>query len=344
MNLTDLTAELETQASNAAPAASMQRLTGVRQRIRARRRKQVASAAGLTALGVAAVILIPGMSQLRADRVPTPPATAGPIQPSDPLTFASDVAGDPLIAHGVSTPGAGELVVRFTPNTTLLATSFYCRIPGVTGSLADRGPFQFEATINGHRYSIKNDCSEDRGANESTISYGDVDSKENRDSWAKLGVKPGQESVLRMTVTAKGNAAVPPTTRLGVGIYALTGERVMDGGVPIKVQAKIDGHQYRLADHTTAPATAKRHRLSLNVPAGQYPVAVLYGNPGDTSDYDLSQSISLAVDGKDYSSSGSGGITSSDGLLDDAKAHTLELRLDSKLRGTMVLAYYVRVD
>jgi hypothetical protein len=34
----------------------------------------------------------------------------------------------------------------------------------------------------------------------------------------------------------------------------------------------------------------------------------------------------------------------SDELLDDAGAHRVELRLDSGLRGTMVIAYYVRVD
>jgi hypothetical protein len=338
MNLTDLTAELETQASNAAPATSTQRLTGVRHRIRARRRKQVASAAGLTALGVAAVILIPGMSQLRANRHPAPPAT------SDQLTFVSDSAGDPLIATGIGAPGAHELVVRFTPTTTLLATSFFCRVPGATVAGESRSPFEFTATINGHHYSPGNDCSDDDGPSRSMIYHGDVDSKENRTYWAKLGVKPGQESVLRMTVRAtKGNAAVPPTTRLGAGIYALTGERVIDAGVPIKVQAEIDGHKYRLAAHTTAPATAQRHRLSLNVPAGQYPAAVLYGNPDDTSDYDLSQSITLLVDGREKGSS-SGGGTASDQLLDDAKAHTLQLQLGPKLRGTMVLAYYVRVD
>ncbi|HST80505.1 MAG TPA: hypothetical protein VLL08_02060 [Kineosporiaceae bacterium] len=344
MNLTDLTAELETRATDAVPTVAMNRLTGVRQRIRARRRKQVASAAGLTALGVAAVILIPGMSQLRADRVPTPPAIDAPIQPANPLTFAADVAGDPLIARGVSAPGAGELVVRFTPTDTRLAVSFFCRTPGVTESLKDGSPFQYEATINGHRYNTRNYCSGDVGANESTFSYGDIDSTENRQRWAKLGVKPGQESVLRMTVKAtKGKAVAPPTTRLGAGIYALTGERVMAAGVPIKVQAEIDGHQYRLAGHTAAPATAKRHRLSLNVPAGPHPAAVLFGNPGDTSEYDPGGAASLAVDGKQRSSNG-GGITASGELLDDAGAHTLELRLDPKLRGTMVLAYYVRVD
>jgi hypothetical protein len=333
--------ELQTRASDAVPAPALNRLTGVRRRIRTRRRKQVASATGLAALAIAGVLLVPGMSQLRADRVPTPPATA---VPTDPLSFAADLAGDPLIATGVSTPGAGELVVRFTPTDTRLATSFFCRTPGVSVPADGRSAFVFSATINGHRYSPLNDCSEDDGPNGATISHGDVASKENRDSWAELGVQPGQESVLRLTVkAAKGTSAVPPTTRLGVGVYALTGERVLDGGVSIKVQAKIDGHQYRLAGHRTAPATAKRHRLSLTVPAGRHPVAVLYGNPGDTSD-DADQGFSLAVDGQQKYSSGSGGVTASDELLDDARAHTLELRLDSPLRGTMVLAYYVRVD
>lgn len=343
MNLTDLTAELETRATDAPDTAAMNRLSGVRHRIRVRRRRQVATAAGLTAFCVAVVVLFPGVSQLRAERDPARPATVPPPRPSDPLSFASDQAGDPLIAQGISAPGSGDLVVRFTPADTRLAVSDFCWMPGVRVPATGRAAFVFEVTINGHPISA-GDCHSEAEANSSMISYGDLDSTENRTSWAKLGVVPGRESVIHLTAKpAKGNAAVSPATRLGVGVYALSGERVVDAGVPVKVQAEVDGHQYRLAGHTAAPATAKRRRLSLEVPAGLHPAMLLYGNPGDVSDNRWERSVSLFVDGEERSSSSGGGVASNE-LLDNAGAHTIELRLDPGLRGTMVLAYYVRVD
>jgi hypothetical protein len=347
MNLTDLTTELETQAASAAPTPGMQRLVGVRHRIRVRRRRQVATAAGLTAFCVAAVVLFPGVSRLQAERNPAPPATVpGPVpgpgtRPSDPLTFVSDRAGDPLIAKGVSAPGSSELVVRFTPADTRLAISDFCRMPGVTAPVKGRAPFVFEMKINGHPFS-GGDCDSDDAANSSTISYGDLESKQNRTSWAALGVVPGRESVIQMTAKpVKRASAVPPATRLGIGVYALSGERVVADGIPIKMQAEHEGHRYRLAGHTTAPATSKRRQLSLDVPAGPHPAMLLFGNPGDDSDN--GRFASLFVDGEEVSANQGGGVASGE-LLDDAGAHRVELRLDSGLRGTMVIAYYVRVD
>jgi hypothetical protein len=295
MNLTDLTTELETQAASAAATPGMQRLVGVRHRIRIRRRRQVATAAGLTAFCVAAVVLFPGVSRLQAERNPAPPATVPGPRPSDPLTFAPDRAGDPLIAKGVSAPGSSEVVVRFTPADTRLAISDFCRMPGVTAPVKGRAPFVFEMEINGHRFS-GGDCDSDDAAGSSTVSYGDLESKENRTSWAALGVVPGRESVIRMTAKpVKGASAVPPATRLGIGVYALSGERVVADGIPIKMQAEVDGHRYRLSGHTTAPATSKRRQLSLDVPAGRHPAVLLYGNPG--GDPDNGGFASLFVDG-----------------------------------------------
>lgn len=346
MNLTDLTDVLETKAQTPAAPLAVVRLQGVRRRIRARRHRQMASAGGFAALCVAAVILAPGLSGLHAE--PTPPANTdepSPTQTSDPLRFAADVAGDPLIAQAVSRPGASELVVRFTPADTRLAVSAFCRMPGVTVPNEGRSPFEFDAQINGHPFS-GGDCSSDDSAGGSTISYGDEDSKENRDSWADLEVVPGRESVLRMTVKpGKGKSEIPSMTRLGVGIYALSGERVVDAGVPIKVRAEVDGHEYRLAGHTAAAVTAKRRHLSLTVPAGTHPVMLLFGNPGggasETTNWE--ESASLLVDGEMRSSTSGGGVASNE-LLDDANAHALEFRVGPGLGGMMVLAYYVRID
>jgi|tagenome__1003787_1003787.scaffolds.fasta_scaffold20898409_2 hypothetical protein len=343
MNLTDLTDELQAEAAEARATVAMNRLTGVRQRIRTRRRRQVASAAGLTALGVAAVILVPGVFGQRADRVPAPPTNPAPTRLSDPLSFASDQAGDPLIAHGVSAPGSPDLVLRFTPTDTRLAISDFCRMPGVTAPVKGNAAFTFDLKINGHAFS-SGDCSKEATANASTMSYGDDASKENRTAWAELGVVAGRESVIRMTAKPdKGKAAIPPQTRLGVGVYALSGERVVDSGVRIKVQAESDGHRYRLAGHTAAPATATRRRLSLHVPAGTHPVMLLWGNPGDDSRGGRTRTVNLLVDGREQASNSGGSVGSGD-VLDDAGPHTVEVTLDPGLRGTMVLAYYVRTD
>ena len=338
MNLTDLSAELETQAASVAAPAAMNRLTGVRQRIRTRRRRQVATAAGFTAFCVAAIVLAPGLSGLRTKRSdPAPPTTT---QRSNPLVFASAVAGDPLVATAVSTPGQRELVLRFTPTDTNLAMSGFCRIPGGD----DDKPSGLTATVsvNGHS-SMWGECSASAAANSSTGTRGDV-GRENRDGWAKSGVIPGVESVFRVTVTAdKPGTEIPAGIRLGIGLYEQSGPRVTSNGVTIQELYESAGHSYRLAEYRTAKLTAKQKRLAINVPAGRKPVQVLMGVDQSEAESTTRGFVEMYVDGRSGGLSVDGGGT---GFvpLGDAAAHTAEVRPEAGLRGTMVIAYYVQID
>ncbi len=352
MNLTDLTAELETRAANAPPAdlpatAAMARLTGVRYRIRTRRRRQMGSAAGIAALGVAAVLLFPGMPQQRAEQVPASPATAEPT-PSDPLAFASEVAGDPLVATDTGVMGQTELVLRYTPTDTNLAISFFCRIqtpdspPRVSAGLITT------MAVNGKEIE-GGGCSRDAVPNQNTLTRGEAGA-DNRAGWADLGVIRGRESVFRLRVTwdrAGNHGAV----RLGLGIYEPSGPRLSEGVDGFPKFYETGRHRYQLADYWTEKAgatvdgkpTTAVNRLYLDVPAGRHPVQVWLELKQSKAESKTRGFVELYVDGKRagarYAAADSGFIS-----LDDAKAHTIELRIDPGLRGTMALAYYVRVD
>jgi hypothetical protein len=348
MNLTDLTDELQAQAANATPTAGLDRLTGVRHRIRVRRRRQVASAAGLTALGVAAIVLGPSLSGLRADRAERTPPPAQRTT-ADPLTFAPTVDGDPLVVSGVGTAGQTELVLRFTPTNNNLAVSKFCRLPGA-GPEAVSGLVTV-TTVNGKPMS-EGGCSGDAAANQNMMSRGSTDTV-NRAGWARFGVIPGRESVIRVRVTAaKAGTEIPAGVRLGVGVYELTGPRVTEGEVTFQLVRDAAGHSYHLADYGVAEvvnmvdgkASTAVHHMYMDVPAGRHPVQVWLGLLQTEAERKTGGFTQLYVDGKPTGIRNSAGGTGLE-QLDDAKAHTIELRVEpAAARGTMVLAYYVRND
>jgi hypothetical protein len=333
MNLTDLTTELQARSELSQPSPAMARLTGVRQRIRARRRRQAASAAGLVLLCVAAVFLAPGGSDLHADQTPEPATTVTPSPTSAALEFATQLGQDPLIASAVGRRGETELVLRFTPTDTNLAMSSFCRLdrPAPTGSVE----LFAETTINGHSLSGVT-CSEDSTPNSSMVSMGD-DGKTSRTLWAERGVRAGQENVLRVAVDLK---KATPALRLGLGVYQQSGPRVVSAGVTLQREISSAGHRYELEKYRTMKATATRRSLSLTVPEHARTGLVLGGNPNapDGADGELY----LLVDGEQVSGSDGGGTVSQP--VDDTDGHTLEVRLSPGSRGTMVIAYYVALD
>jgi hypothetical protein len=139
---------------------------------------------------------------------------------------------------------------------------------------------------------------------------------------------------------------------------------VLSKGVTIKVDAESDGHDYRLAGFRTGPITGGHRRLTLAVPAGRVPVLVLGGTSNSVSNADTATapstafasrssivgrgsdprtgSVRIFVDGDLGSVGAAGGLATTS--AQDARAHTLQLRVDAGLTGTMVLGYYVRTD
>jgi hypothetical protein len=337
MNLTDLTTELQARAETPQPSAAMARLIGVRRRVRARRRRQAASAAGLVAFCVAAVFLAPGVSSLRADRTPDPATTDTPGPTPTPSQFAGELGKDPLIASAFGRPGETELVLRFTPTDTNLAISSFCRLeqPAPSGS----ANLMIDTTVNGHPLSGTN-CTDSARPNSSLVSMG-KDVKANRRAWAADGVRAGKQSVLRVRVVLK-NQKVLPGLRLGTGIYQQSGPRVVSDGVTLEQYVSNGGRRYVLQKYRTMKATATKRTLSLTTPEQTKTGLVVTGNPNGPDGGHLKGEIVLLVDGEEVMLS-EGDVTT-DHLLDDTDGHTLELRLSRDLRGTMLIAYYVAVD
>jgi len=358
MNLTDLTAELETRATDAVPSIGTTRLTGVRHRIRARRRRQAASAAGLTALCVAAIVLTPSISGLRADQVPNPssPDRSTPTTPllpaptSGPLHFAAAVADDPLIASGVGRPGQRELVIRFTPTDANIAVANFCRLTSAPPpALAE---VEAEATINDHPLTHLS-CDDVGSASDNDLVTLDVDdpttdaiesdvAELSRARWAALGVSPGKESVLRIRViSVNGSTEVPKRLRLGLGVYNRSGRQVVSHGVALNVQIADGSHRYSMESHRIVPSTSKKRSLKITTGDHLNPGMVLIGNVDDKTPPVPGRLARLFVDGKERGSvEGSGTLQYA---LKDTVSHRLEVRLDPGLHGTMVLAYYVDI-
>jgi hypothetical protein len=331
MNLTDLSVELQSRAENLPTGAAMARLAGVRTRVRARRRRQAAAATLIATGCVAAVVLGPNLSALRAEH-PTTPAGRHLVQPD---TFDDVLAGDRLTASAVGAKGQPEVVLRFTPVDTDLMLAEFCHVS------SDNSQLWAATTVNGHSIT-RGGCQKSTVANGSGGTPGGGTAKETRDAWARLGVVPGRESVVRIQLqTEKGAPRTDASVRLGVGLYALTGDRIVSDGLVIKLDAESDGHDYRLAKYATAPVSTAVRQVSLALPATRWPVFVAAGSGGKVSEKDSRTTTEVAVDGRSHGGVSGGGTIYE--VLEDARAHTLRVHTDGT-SGVLLLAYYVRVD
>ncbi len=337
MNLTDLSAELDARAAGVQPSPGTARLAAVRGRARRRRRRQVGAVAVIVTGCALAFAVGPTLAGLHRDRSAPPARTDHPLQP---FTFDDVAAGDPLVAHVMGPAGRNEIELRFTPTDTNLSIHDFCYVARPKTSSTAGG-----LTINGHP-SFKSSCSSDTLTTDST-SFGSGTAAANRAGWAKLGVIPGRESVLRYRLRTFPSATrlTDPSVRLGLGLYQLSGDRITSDGIVIKQDAETDGHNYRLAGYVTAPLTRSRRTLALPVPASRQPAYVLEGSQGVDERGGDRGNTELTVSGDAGGLGGTSGGTGSL-VLDDAKAHTLKLTVDAATgnRGVMMLAYYVRAD
>jgi hypothetical protein len=334
MNLTDLSTELQTRAEDLNTGAAMARLAGVRGRVQARRRRRAAAAVLVVAGCVAALVIGPNLSVLHATHS-TAPAGQHRIKA---FTFDDVLAGDPLIASAVGVKGQRSVELRFTPTDTYLSLSDFCYLPRDTSDLVDN------TTVNGHPF-LGSSCQNSTVANGSSgtpaSSADQNEADQNRAGWAEMGVVPGRESVIRIELQAGKDAPrSDPSVRLGIGVYALTGDRVVSDGQVIKLDAESNGHDYRLVKYITTPVSPQTRQVSLPLPAQRRPVYVASGTV-DTKGKDWKKETDLLLDGQEHSSSNGGGWGGE--ALDDSKAHTLTVRTKSST-GVLLLAYYVRVD
>ena len=111
----------------------MARIVGVRRRIRNRRRARAGGGAVAVLVAAACAIgfgVVPALPGTRARAVPPASSLIPPLLvPSDPLTFAPDLDGDPRATVVTGSPrrlGAVDLVHSDRHNLML---SGFCRIP-----------------------------------------------------------------------------------------------------------------------------------------------------------------------------------------------------------------------
>jgi hypothetical protein len=332
MNLTDLTAVLQSRAEALPAGAPMARMGAVRARVRARRRRQAAAVTLIAAGCVATAVLGPNLTTLRADHSTDP---AGRHHVVKPNTFDDVLAGDPLTASAVGAQGQREVVLRFTPVNTDLMLAPYCHVSSDTSGL------WAATTVNGHPLT-KGGCQTSTVANGQSMTPGGESAKETVAAWAALGVVPGRESVLRIQLqTEKGAPRTDPDVRLGLGLYDMTGDGIFSDGLMIKYDAESGGHDYRLARYVTASISEKVRQVSLPLPAGRWPGYLTYGTGGDVKEKDSQSSSEVTIDTGSNFASTSGGTAAQ--VLGDARAHTVRVRTDGT-SGVLLLAYYVRVD
>jgi DNA-directed RNA polymerase specialized sigma24 family protein len=349
----------EVMASALAEAARLDtRLTDVRGRLPAYRRRERHRRAGIRfVVAAAAVAVIAGGLALAGPvpdpmvddgtiTVPMPPVTIAP-KATDPFDFQFSLAGDPLLASRVGRAGQDELVLRFTPHITNLAFSAFCRTAVATG-------LWLNSTLNGHALS-REPCGPDSAADAQTIARDDYPQVTDA-GWADLGVRPGRESELLLSLTnrrgeprprsmpapaesVRPGRPLPPDQeqlRIGIAVYELSGDRVVSGSVVLKRQAELEGRRYVLGGYRTTMINRTRRRLILPVPPGPAPFLVLAGMP-DT----MSQSLDpmpVSVDTEAAQEGPTGGTYSF--LVPVERPHLIAIRARPDDTGAMVLAWY----
>jgi hypothetical protein len=321
MNLTDLTAELQSRAGQAGSTAATERLAGIRARVRARRRRQAVTGA---AVAVAVAVLAPIPWTGDGGR-PVPP---GPPAPSrdEPLTFDPDDAGDPLVAARVSEHATRELELRFTPRDTDISVSTFCRLAAPPTGASPRGV----VTVNGRDLG-ENDCRVDAWAGSGSFWNGE-DAATNRAGWARLDVRPGRESVLRVRMAGTGGSAI-----LGIGVYERSGARIELGGVVVRRRVQVGDHDYALVGHRTARITATTRELELTTPSGDRPGWLVAGTTGG-GDGAPGVAVPVLVNGEVVRTNIGGGVT--EVPVGGPSPRVVGVQAPPGVTGTMLLAYY----
>lgn len=220
-----------------------------------------------------------------ADRVPTsampsqPPPTSADDYVEDGIRYRRTVGGDTLLAATITGTGRAEAVLRFTPPTADVRVNTVC---------LGRSDQQVTATINGKPLMVQT-CTgrvDDPGA-------GGILGGER----GLHDVQPGRPNVIRVRLTDRDGASVPPaaTTRLGVGIYRLGDRRLIADPrmAPVLLPQIREhlGHRYYFSDAWTAPVT--RGTVWIRTPAN-VPFVVVYG-----TDASNTAPVRLRVEGVD---------------------------------------------
>ena len=335
MNIDDLRDELNRRAGHVDGTRHQDRLTGVHSKVTAKRRARAAGSLGAAALTVAALVVVP---QVAADMVQPdvddPAAPTSPPTPSrrtpEPLAFPASIDGDTLLDSTMNKPGRNTLTWRVVLDRLDVLASAFCRLPKDSSyDPATRPLVGLYWAIDG-RTLYGSSCSSDRPGE---ATQGPV-------PWRDYGVQPGQPFTISMWLQRAGNRIQEPRARFGLGLYALTGQRVHSDGVELPViKDASDDHRYRLVDYRTR-ALVEARALSLVVPASDRPVYLVYG----WSAREQVGGLGAYLDGEPLSSVTGGGLASGEIIGRTVRPHTVRVVAEGESdSGVLVIAYYERV-
>ncbi len=261
MNTEELKQSLAAMADDVRDHGSDERLAGVDHKLALRRRTTMLGAGLAAAVAVTAVVAAPSLLDAGGgdagitDATPTSPvrthdAREIPVLPTiedNGQRFFISPAGNRLLAHQVGDEGVNQVLLRFTPPTTNLLMSRLCTA-GDGASLHGNDFPAMHVTVNGHEVSVEScggDLSGPPGVNLGPYGYTKA---ENAKFWRGLGVRPGEESVIRLVLRrgVGGPRMTIDQAQLGVAMYAYNAPSVVKHGIEFDKVTEWDGQLYRL--------------------------------------------------------------------------------------------------
>jgi hypothetical protein len=290
MNLTDFRDQLAARAAEGdRPEADP--LPVLRGRIRAARRRRVATATAGAAVGVALVATVIPAGINRLGGAEQTPATPGQARPADVvkggIRFPGAIGADTLLTARIGEVGQEQFSFEVTAPAGETEIRPVCELPGTTANTL-RSTYWVQVFVNG-RMLVTSACGEGEGAKAGEQEWNYTVTSDTP------GVNlQGMEAGRRARITVRFGLGDPEATRapnsrarMGVGIYRLGPRRVVErAGEGTRIPELVDhqGHTYRLADVRSRTAT-EGAALTVNTPADT-PFLVRYltittgGTPG----------------------------------------------------------------
>lgn len=294
------------------------RMGGIRAKASEQRRRTALVSVTAVVLVVAVLAAVPAVMRLGSSPDPADPATTT-------AQFPDTVNGDSEIASVVGEAGDKTVTLTFTPDDTDFLLAFKC--PGIGA-----GPGIDEATINGRQVSpgcagdgFLDDDTTDRAYHVGSVSSAD----DIREHWRDLGITAGTP----VSITLSYRQAPAFDGRLGIGAYAMTGDRIEVADVAIPEQRTVRGKRYELADGGFDVASAGASQAALDVPALDAPALVTI------SSVDALDAVRrVTIDGTALLRPTPVASWSVD--LPDNKEHRVVVERDEASSASVVVAYY----
>jgi hypothetical protein len=319
MDLDDLRRELRARAADPGSTPMPDRLTGVRGKVRAARRRK-AAAAGAAVLASVSVLGVAWVQTLdEGDRV------AG----TEFVEFPEQINGDLLIDEQYNESGASQLTWGVTLNGLDVVPRVTCALPDNADLPRGDLPVMVEWKVGST--TVSTECA--------SVLPADVQpaGPTTRAAWRRSGVKSGEPFDVEVSLKQGGETIDVAGARFGIGFYQRTGVRQHSDGVELPDVVDVEGERYRLTDFETRPLALAEHRkLRLDLPETSDPVAVVYGWQSDFP----AASYKVLQDGEVWRT-GYGGRLEGPELIEDGAAQSLTLKvMGSSSDGVLALAVY----